>query len=221
MSVRNLKCSSDSFVLCFDEKMNLTEMKTRGEGWRFEEGSHYFISGKEAQIKTVESFPSYIVAHLESESATAKLIISSGKRVTIKMHVKSTLPIESIDIVIPFPEDSQMIKTKEMPAGDEVPFIPNDLTLQSSFIDVGKSYLAFGTRSKKFHFSNSKFIKTKRGLTISWNWEPKAPFPKEYETPELCFDAYESRDEVIKEDQEYLERTFSIRKKEENPLVPY
>ena len=219
-SARNLKCSSDSFVLCFDEKMNLTEMKIRGEEWRFEEGSHYFISGKEAQIKTVEYFPSSIVAHLESESATAKLIISSGKRVTIKMHVKSTLAIESIDIVIPFPEDSQMIKTKEMPAGDEVPFIPNDLVLRSSFIDVGNSYLMFGIRSKKLYFSNSKFIKTKQGLTISWNWEPKAPFPKEYETPELCFDAYESRDEVIKEYQEYLERTFSIKKKEENPLVP-
>lgn len=143
--------------MCFDEKMNLTEMKIRGEEWRFEEGSHYFISGKEAQIKTVESFPSSIVAHLESESATAKLIISSGKRVTIKMHIKSTLPIESIDIVMPFPEDSQMIKTKEMPAGDEVPFIPTILYYEAPLSTWEKaiSCLESAQRSSTFQIANS------------------------------------------------------------------
>ncbi len=211
---------SASFALRFDEKMNVTEMRLKGEKYLFQQKSRFSISGEEASIEGVKTSPECIQAHLKTKSAEAELLVKGGERVSIRVSVKANRPIENIEIIFPFPEDMKMIKVEEMPVGDEVPVAANDFKLQSSFVDVGKSYLMFGTRSTKLYFSDSKFIKTEDGLCLSWNWEPKAPFPTEYVTPELYFDVFDSIDEAVQDYERWMEKAFSIKRKENNPFIP-
>ncbi len=220
MSFTKGRVESASFALRFDEKMNVTEMRLKKEIYRFQQESHFFISGEEATVERVEASGTYIQAHLKTKSAEAELLVKGGKRVSIRVSVKANRPIENIEIIFPFPEEMKMIKVEEMPVGDEVPVATISTKLQSSFIDVGKSYLMFGTRSTKLYFSDSKFIKTKEGLSLSWNWEPKAPFPTQYVTPELYFDVFDSIDEAVQDYERWMEKTFSIKRKENNPFIP-
>ncbi len=209
------------FGLTFDGRMNLKEMRLKREKYAFQRPSRYLISGEEAGVENVKRVGDCLRAQLRSKTAQAELIIGGGKKVSIQIKVQARRPIENIEISFPFPEDMTMIRTEEMPVGDEVPIEISGFTVQSSFVDVGASVLMFGTRSKQLYFSSSKFIKTRHGMSLSWNWEPKAPFPTEYITPELYFDVFDSEEKAIEDYEKWIEKTFAVKQKENNPFLSH
>ena len=208
------------FGLRFDDKMNLTEMRVGQQRYRFRSRSRYVVSGEEAHIESVKASPGCIRARLGTRSTSGELIITGRERLSIEVKLKGSEPIENIELNFPFPEDTKMIKTEQMPEKDEIEVTTFQVKLQSSFIDVGKNVLMFGTRTKKLYFSNSKFIKTKEGLSLSWNWEPKAPFPTDYVTPKLYFEVFPSINKAIEDYEDWMESTFEVQRKQDNPRVP-
>lgn len=195
--------------------------------------SVYAMCGQPAEIVSVIHEENLIRAQLRNRMAEAELMIEGGDEIAVRFRAtgkpnsEARGLVSSLSITLPLPLDSQVQATDHiwevprMPVGKTAQLLPLNIQgHQFGLVECGGLCTRVGTKSEPRYFPKAQLSRRKKCATITWTWEPKAPFPKRWQTPELRLETFDSVDSAVEDYRNWAASVFDYQKLEENPRVP-
>jgi len=220
-----MRVSTKDFHLIFDERLNLKELCVKKYRASFSAESSYSLLGEKAVLGKVSESPNLILADVKTTQASGALRIKGGKRVSVSLNAEAGMGINEIGFRWPLPVETEIliderVYTSKTPSGFEISLEPLGRIpfFLASFTD---QYLRIGTKCRgDGYFPVGSIVKGEDGFTLYWKWEPRAPFPWEYATPEVYVEPFNSIDDAVDDYKAWMEKAFNLCRKEGNPRIP-
>jgi hypothetical protein len=228
-----LRVSSQSITLEWDEKGNLVEIQLCGVPFPQRRSSKYLFNGQQVSARQAECTGTDQVVHAaQGQEGTLQLVWTGGARVTAALHGRSFSGVvkeAGFSLCLP-PADIHTItgttwRWRELAESHRVSFddYGKPLTIGQFFLLELENHrwLRIGRQVKeRIDYTTGYLEKMIDGWEFTWKWEPQAPFPPEYRSQPLEFEVFESLEAAVAEHRLWMEKTFRLVPKEENPKTP-
>jgi len=96
---------------------------------------------------------------------------------------------------------------------------PTDLNAQFIIAKTKKNWIRIATKYIPLHFTKISIFRSREGFKMLWELRPWSGY-KNYGSPELLIEEFNSDNEAIKEYKMWMEKVFKLKKKEANPDLP-
>ena len=111
---------------------------------------------------------------------------------------------------------AMMIKGKDLPQGKTWSInYPTDLNAQFIIAKTKKNWIRIATKYIPLHFTKISIFRSREGFKMLWELRPWSGY-KNYGSPELLIEEFNSDNEAIKEYKMWMEKVFKLKKKEGN-----
>jgi hypothetical protein len=228
-----LGIGSRTFTVEWDEKGSLVEVQLGGVPFPQKRPSKYFFNGQQVSARQSSSAGTHQVVHAaQGQEGTLKLVWTGGARVAATVHGRSfTGVVKEVGFSLCLPPADIYTLTgatwrwKELAESQRVSFNDYDKPLaigQFFLLELeNHRWLRIGRQVKeRIDYTTGYLEKMSKGWELIWKWEPQAPFPSEYTSQPLEFEVFESLEAAVAEHRIWMEKTYRLLPKEENPKTP-
>ena len=228
----SIEVTAPGIKMIFGPDLDLRTIKVGTEETSFEGRSAYGLCGLPAEVLSTHAGDNRIQAELRNTRAHGDLEITGGGAITIRCRAQAHPErnpedtISNVSITFPFPVnteihvDDTIWAVEHMPVGKSVTGIKGWWLQQFLLASCGGLWTRIGSKSTTRYFPGITLGRTEDCATITWQWQPKSPFPKSWETPALRLETFDSLDSAVEDYKTWADMAFSYRKLEKNPYAP-